>query len=396
VSTAFHSALYVVWRLAVAVVGMVVLLGVIAWMSGAFRTKVEPGESPGERPAPAGIAWARAESIRTPEHLDAVGTVEPRHKVAVASLVLGTILEVRVHAGDRVQRGQLLVTLDDREILAQLHEAEAAVAAAAADLATREHDEERYKELYKKNSVTGAEFDRVEGAYQVALAQQKRAQEQVQRLVVMLSYTRIAAPSAGIVADRYADPGDLAAPGQPLLGLHDPGERDLHASVREGLARLIRPGMKLPVHIEAASLDLEGVVREIVPQAVQASRTVLVKVSLPAAQTAALYNGMFGRISIPIGSTERLVVPAGAIQEIGQLDVVEVATSSGGLERRFVRTGRLYDGKVEILSGLDAGERIAVPQVKGKPRDWGHAHSMTLPTEAGTGPQVAEAAEARP
>ncbi len=219
----------------------------------------------------AGIASAVAETIRTPEHLDAVGTVEPRRKVAVASLLLGTILEVKVNAGDHVERGQLLVTLDDREILAQLHEAEAA----SADLATRERDYERYQQLFKANSVTGSEYDRAKGAYQVAVAQQHRAQEQARRLEAMLSYTRIAAPSAGIVADRFADPGDLAAPGKPILALHDPKERDLHASVREGLARFIRPGMKLSVHIDAASLDVEGEVREIVPMAVQASRTAL-------------------------------------------------------------------------------------------------------------------------
>ena len=360
VSRSIGSILHLAWRLLVAVVGMTVLVGVIAWMSGTFRTKVEPVDRRRWWGTTAGIASAVAETIRTPEHLDAVGTVEPRRKVSVASLLLGTILEVKVNAGDRVDRGQLLVTLDDREILAQLHEAEAAVAAASADLATRERDYERYQQLYKANSVTGSEYDRAKGAYQVAVAQQHRAQEQARRLEVMLSYTRIEAPSAGIVADRFADPGDLAAPGKPILALHDPKERDLHASVREGLARFIRPGMTLAVHIDAASLDVEGVVREIVPMAVQASRTVLVKVSLPTDKVAGLYNGMFGRIAVPVGQTERLVVPAGAVHEIGQLDVVYVLVGAGR-ERRFVRTGRTYDGRVEILSGLSAGERVTLP-----------------------------------
>ena len=180
-----------------------------------------------------------AETIRTPEHLDAVGTVEPRRKVAVASLLLGTILEVKVNAGDHVERGQLLVTLDDREILAQLHEAEAAVAAASADLATRERDYERYQQLFKANSVTGSEYDRAKGAYQVAVAQQHRAQEQARRLEVMLSYTRIAASSAGIVADRFADPGDLARARQADPG---PARPEGTRPARQ------RPGGPGPVH----------------------------------------------------------------------------------------------------------------------------------------------------
>jgi membrane fusion protein, multidrug efflux system len=378
--TALHSALRLVWRLVTALLGVALLAVVIAWMSGSFRTKVEPGEMPDRRPAPAGRELVDVKSVTMTEYIDAVGTVEPRRKVAVASLLLGTIQEVKVNAGDRVERDQLLVTLDDRELQAQLHEAEAAVAAAGADLATRERDYTRYKRMYTEKSVTGEDYDRVEGAYQVAVAQHRRAGEQVRRLEVMLSYTRIRAPSAGIVADRFADPGDLAAPGKPLLALHDPGERDLHASVREGLARYIRPGMKLPVQIDAVSLNLEGVVREIVPQAMQASRTVLVKVSLPPDKTTGLYNGMFGRISIPIGTTERMVIPADAVQHVGELDIVEVADAAGGLERRFVRTGRNFDGKLEILSGLDVGERIALPAAKVKSPAREHTRAAISPS----------------
>jgi membrane fusion protein (multidrug efflux system) len=279
----------------------------------------------------------------------------------VASQLLATISRITVDASAKVEKDQLLATLDDRELQAQLGEAEAAVAAAEADLVTREHDYQRYAMMFKEKAVTKEDYDKFKGAYEVARAQLRRAQEQVRRLQVMRSYSQIRAPVSGIVTNRFADPGDLAAPGRPLLALHDPNDLELHASVREALAGTVRVGAALPVHIDALRLDLVGRVREIVPQAQVASRSVLVKITLPSYRTGQLYVGMFGRASLPIGQVERVVVPTAAIQHVGQLELIEVITSEGTLERRFVRSGRHLDDRVEILSGLAAGERVALP-----------------------------------
>ena len=161
--------------------------------------------------------------------------------------------------------------------------------------------------------------------------------------------------------NRFVDPGDLAAPGKILLSLHNPNDLELHASVREDQVGDVRVGMELPVRVDAVSLAAPGKVREIVPQAQVASRSVLVKVSLPREQTARLYVGMFGTLLLPVGSAERIVVPVDVVLQIGQLDFVEVVNSRGMLERRYVRIGRRYDRRVEILSGLDAGESVARP-----------------------------------
>ncbi len=149
----------------------------------------------------------------------------------------------------------------------------------------------------------------------------------------MLTYAAIASPEAGIVSDRFADPGDLAAPGKPLLAIHDPTELELHASVGENLAAHLNLGQKLGVRVDAAHIDTEGTVREIVPRAEAASRSVLVKVTLPkqpppAAVEDQLYIGMFGRLQIPVGQLDRIVIAAEAVQQIGQLDVVDVVAES--------------------------------------------------------------------
>jgi len=356
----FSFTLHLLRRSFTALVGLAALALVIAWMSGWFRAKVPPGEVEEPKPDLASRTWAYAEVLRINEKVDAVGTVEPRRKTVVASRILATISRITVHAGDPVEKDQLLIELDDRELQAQLREAEATVAASQADLAIRERDFQRYKLMYEEKAVTKEDYDRFKGAYEVAQAQLRRSQEQVHRIQVTLSYTQIRAPVNGIVTNRFVDPGDLAMPGKPLLALHNPKDLELHAHVREALAGTVRPGMSLPVRIDAAGLELEGQVREIVPQAHETSRSILVKITLPADKTSRLYVGMFGRVSLPIGHTDRVVVPAAAVQHVGQLELIDVASADGGIERRFVRTGRRFGDKVEILSGLKGGEKVAL------------------------------------
>jgi len=341
-------------------IGVAALAFIIYWMSVGFGSKVGPGEAEEHRATVGSRSVVEVRPLQTMQTIIAVGTVEPRRKAEVASRLLATVLEVKVDAGDMVTAGQTLVVLDDREIQAQLREAEAGVTGVEADLAVRDRDYQRYKAMFAEKAVTKEDFDRVEGAYQVTQAQLTRAQEQVERIKVMLTYSEIDAPESGIVADRYADPGDLAAPGKPLLRVHDPNELELHASVRESLATHLRPGMKLGVRVDSADLEVEGTVREIVPQAETASRSVLVKVSLPP-ESRTLYIGTFGRLHIPVGNLNRIVIPQTAVQSIGQLEVVEVVDENGTLERRFVRSGELIGNQIEILSGLRIGERVALP-----------------------------------
>ncbi|MFO0849592.1 MAG: efflux RND transporter periplasmic adaptor subunit [Gemmataceae bacterium] len=335
----------------------------LAWMGGAFRDKVQPGETPVARPPAAGRTLVAVEAARSRDTVGAVGSVQPKKKAEVASLLLATILDVTVRPGDRVKPGQLLVALDDRELVAQHREATAAQTAAEADLVTRRTDYERLKRLRETGSVSADEFTKVEGAFRVADAQVARAKEAIARLAVQLTHTKILATGGGVVADRFVDPGDLAAPGKPLLVVYDPADLELHVNVPETLAPGLAPGQPLAVRIDAAGLAATGTVREVVPQAQQASRSVLVKVALPAAPATGrpLLPGMFGRVEVPAGEAERLWLPRAAVRQTGQLDLVDVAGPDGTLGRRFVRVGAAAGDKVEILAGLAAGERVALP-----------------------------------
>lgn len=342
-------------------VGIVLLVLAIAWMSGALRFKTAPGAVPLAETSAQGRSLVQVQLLSEPETVQTTGTIQPRYLTNVESRVMATILAVPVHPGERVQEGQTLVLLDDREIEARVRDAKAALIAAEVQANVRRDEYLRYKGLYDTRAVAKQEFDKIEGAYRVAEQQVQQAKQQVAQAEVNRSYTRITAHETAIVLNRYADPGDLAAPGKPLLALHDPKDLEVHASVRENLSSKIQPGVKLAVEVDAVSLRTEVTVREIVPQARTAARSVPVKLTLPQDVIARLYAGMFARLWIPLGQQERPVVRADALQIVGQLDFVEVVNVRGMLERRFVRTGRRYGGNVEILAGLNPGETVALP-----------------------------------
>lgn len=359
------------WRstlgsLASAAAGVAGIVLFLAWMGGAFRDKVRPGEVPAPRASAAGRTLAPAVRATEPQTEAAVGSIQPKKRTEVASQLLAGVLEVKARPGDRVLAGAPLVTLDDRELAAQQREALAALTAADADLVTRRADFERAKRGRASGAVSDDEFGKVEGAFRVAEAQAGRGREVIARLAVQLTYTKIAASGPGLVAERLVEPGDLATPGKTLLVIYDPADLELHANVPESMAKAVSVGQQLPVDIQAPDLHVTGTVREVVPLAQQATRSVLVKLTLPpppAGKT--LLPGMFGRVEIEVGTADRLWVPAAAVRRIGQLDLVDVAGADGTLTRRFVRVGRERKrggvDVIEILSGLTAGDRVALP-----------------------------------
>jgi RND family efflux transporter MFP subunit len=155
------------------------------------------------------------------------------------------------------------------------------------------------------------------------------------------------------------DPGDMVTPGQPLFVIETPAEPELHAVVAESLVAEMKPDQKLDVRIDAIRQTLQGTVREIVPQADPRTRTMLVKVSLP--PQASLVSGQFGTLAVPTGTYQALVIPARAVRQIGQLQLVDVVDDKGVAHRRFVTLGPSHGDLVEVLSGLKPAERIVVP-----------------------------------
>jgi RND family efflux transporter MFP subunit len=284
--------------------------------------------------------------------------------------MMGNIVEVRVHEGDRVQRGEVLAVIDDAQPQAAVARATAADAAAQQELVAAQSDLtladstlKRYQTLYERKSVSPQEFDEVKARQQagqarrdMAQAGQAQAKAALTQARTSLGYTRIRAPFDGVVTEKNADPGTLASPGMPIFTVEDVRRYRLEATVNETDLRYLRIGQQAPVAIDALENELTGKVSQIVPAADPGSRSFLVKIDLPA--DTRLHSGLFGRAQFSRGQKPALLIPRTAVVERGQLQGVFVLDQNQVAGLRYVTLGKPFGADIEVLAGLQDGERI--------------------------------------
>jgi RND family efflux transporter MFP subunit len=173
----------------------------------------------------------------------------------------------------------------------------------------------------------------------------------------MMSYTRLAAPFAGVITARMADPGTMAAPGVPLLKVDQAGPLQLDASVDESAIAAIHKGMKVQVAIgSGSSANLTGIVAEIVPAADPSSHSFLVKIDLPS--SAQMRAGMYGTAMFANGTKQAILIPRSAVVARGSLSCAYVLDSQGIAQLRYLTLGATQGDLVEVLSGVSAGEKL--------------------------------------
>lgn len=331
------------------------------------------------------VAAVKLAEETVPEIYEATGTVRARVSSTVAARVMGYLREVRVQAGDTVQPGQVIAVIEAREIDSGLKQAEAAreearsalpevesaIAAARAQLELAEATHRRMKSLFDQKSITQQEFDEAEARLRMAranheMAQAKKAQlEQkirqadsaVAQAAAMKGYMEITAPFRGIVVERKAEPGMLAAPGMPVAVIEQAGGYRLEAAVEENRLGRIRPGMSVEVALDALGAPQQGRVEEIVPALDPGTRSFTVKIGVAGAM---LRSGMFGRARFPMGEKKALLVPASAVVKKGQVEQVYVI-ENGAARARLVTTGARHGERLEVLTGLRAGDMVAAP-----------------------------------
>jgi len=337
-------------------------------------------------PTPIAVTAATASEQAWPALYEATGTVRARTSTVIAAKLMGYVREVKVQTGDRVREGQPLVTLDARdldvnsrraeaaleEVRSSIPEADSAVAGAKANLDLTQTTFSRMQELFNKKSISNQEFDEAsaklraaQAAYQMALAkraqldaQAARVQQDVRASEVARSYAEITAPFGGVVTTKTVDPGTLAVPGTPLLTIEREGAYRLEASVEESHLAAIRVGQPVAVTLDGIDRTLDARVSEIVPAVDAASRSYIVKIDLP--NVPGLRSGAFGRALFSMGSREALSIPAAAVSERGQLQSVLVA-ENGVARTRLITAGSKNKDRIEVLSGLTAGDKVIFP-----------------------------------
>jgi len=367
-----------------------ILLGIVAAVLFitffAAEEKIGPGSAQTPEKAQKGAqTTVTAERRRVTEWYDAVGTVIPATQARIEPRVAAQVTEVLVQAGDRVDKKEVMVRLEDAQFDARLsqarqslqaaisekEQARQSVSSAEAAFSQARSSHERITKFYEVEAATEQEFEQVRSRFLQARAALQRArealsgaaagirmaEEKVAEAKIFRGYTTITAPGQGEVLKRLVDPGDMAMPGKPLLILRTADGLQLEAGVREGLMSKVKPGNTYSVHLTALNTTVEAVIDEVVPFIDPQTRTFVVKASLPAVE--GVYPGMYGKLLIPSREVPVILLPPAAVRRSGQLELVTVKSDDGWLQR-YVKTGKPYGDKVEILSGLKEGEIVAL------------------------------------
>lgn len=288
-------------------------------------------------------AAARAElaysTVRT-------GTLSVRHRVKLFNQEEGRIEEVAAYEGDRVEAGSVLVRLDRRLLQAELQKARATREQADSDLA-------RVRRLVERQLAPADALERARTALKVAEAEERL-------LRTRLEYAELRAPFDGVVTARNAEPGDVAPRHTHLLSLMDPDSLYTEVSVSELLLPVLRDGARVEVRVDALpDRVLEGRIARIHPTVDRATRQGIVEVDLTDVPPEAS-PGALCRVTLRTRATERLLVPFAALRRDPEGEHVFVVDGERRAQRRAVETGLRIDQRVEVLAGLEAGERVVV------------------------------------
>lgn len=288
---------------------------------------------------PIKVTTFRVEKALSSRLCEVPGTIVPKEKALVSARATGIVSVADFALGQRVHKGQVIVTLSAPEMLSRVEQAQGAY-----DKARR--DQQRESSLLEKGASTRQTVREMEEKLRIAEATLAEAK-------TLESYTRVEAPFDGRITGKLVNAGDYAANGTPLFEIEGYGGLRLEASVPESFPE-VEIGTNMSIRADAHTTD--GVLTEYSPAADTQSRTRMAKVDVAGE---GIRSGQFARLLWPVGNFEEIRIPQTAISTFGQIQRVYV-NASGKALLRIVRTGEQNGDTVQILSGLEEGDSVIV------------------------------------
>ena len=302
------------------------------------------------------------------------GTVEAVRQTVIAAQVSGAIVQLDARVGERVKAGQQLLRIDTRaaDQNAAASEAQVQAARAALDVARKEFG--RQQQLFQNQFISQAALDRAESEFKATQAQVNVQLAQAGAARTQSGLHLVRAPYDGVVAEVLVALGDMAMPGRPLVTVYDPSALRVSAAVPQTVASRMTAGQlpraELP-GLPPASQWLTPTRMQLLPTVDASTHTVQLRADLPAGLSG-VTPGMFARLWLPMAATSAssaLTVPTQAIVRRAEMVGLYVLDPAGKPLLRQVRLGRTEGDRVEVLSGLMPGERVATdPQAAARVR----------------------------
>jgi len=295
-----------------------------------------------------------------PAYAATPGTVVAEESIKVASRLMGYIRDIAVVEGQSVKAGQRLFTIDPLDIEGAVEQARLGLNQAENALKDAKADYDRYANLHKEEVVTRQQYEKMKLNYELAVSRAAQSKAGLATAQGQMRYATVSAPFAGVVTQKLANEGDIAAPGHPVLVLENPAKLQVQTAVPEAVFKTLSAGQTVDIEVDGQTAALKGRVARLSPAADPMTHTHLVKIDL---QTKAK-SGAFARVLFPAGQTRSLRIPQTALQNRAGIVGVFVLNAQGIAQYRMVRTGLVSNNSVEILSGLQAGDRVVTGQAE--------------------------------
>jgi RND family efflux transporter MFP subunit len=334
---------------------LIVMGGLIA-CSGENEKNYEVIEKPVAVTLSAASAGGQSEVL-------ASGEIEAAHTATVSTRVMGRITNIFVKVADRVKRGQLLAQVWDDDIKAKRAQADAVIAEAEGAYTATQKDYDRFNNLYKQQSATAKELDNATLQYNSAKARLVAAKEMRSEVNANLSYSSITAPFLGVVTQKFAEVGSIANPGMPILTIEQNGVLQVSASIAESDISYVHLGDLAHMQIKSTGKFFDGQIIQINPSSEFTGGQYSVKISIPSTAMKNVYAGMFASVSIPVKGnsqvkSDAVLVPSSAIVNRDELTGIYTLSANNTALLRWIRLGKTYGDKVEVLAGLSKEEKF--------------------------------------
>ena len=333
-----------------------VIIMAVFYMAGSFSDKQAAGLKESQITSYQGErVTVTLQSIAGTEQVP--GSVIAKQNTQISSHVMAQVEQLKVRAGDKVAKGDLLIMLKQDDFKAALAQSSANINAVQASLTQAKKQLARMIDLNAQGLVSVSELDDAKAKFENLTANLAVAKQQQTQAQVSLNYTRITAPISGVVVERLTEPGDTATPGKPLITLYNPLQLQLEFNVREQQAVKLRVRDSLNVVLPSLDITTPATVSEIVPVADNAARSLLIR--LEADAQLGLMPGLYAQLQLPIKSTQGVLIDPRWVHEFGQLNMVYVLENET-LVKRFVRLGSIINNQQHVIAGLKEGDVLAV------------------------------------
>ncbi len=287
------------------------------------------------------------------------GPIKAVNSAALSTRMMGFVDRIHVKVGQKVSKGQLLLSIKNTALQAKRARVDASIIEAKAAYRNAEKDYQRFVNLFGQNSASQKELDDMTSRYEMAMARYQVAQQMLKEVDAQFAYANIRAPFNGVITNTHIDEGAMANPGMPLVSLETPGSYEIEAKVAEGLINQIKVGAQASVFVKALDTMIRGKLTELSPSAQFSGGQYIAKVMLdnPPKQ---LLSGMFAAVSFKVEGEpqgrSRVSVPKSSLVKHGQLTGIYTIGPNDTAILRWLRLGETVGDEVEVLSGLVVGE----------------------------------------